>query len=1011
MQSDAAPSPPASLFVEQEDEEAGRRHNLESPASSATMASTDGVGQASGEHDSLNDPFPMNVDVNSEEVTDDGGHPGGQQPASALHDDAVAVSDAEHQSGDEPQQPETSTKTAEKDAKRATARRARTAQEYTAKLRGKSEQDLKRDFIKQINLKRGAGDIILEPPKAKRRQQQRLSTNSHSNPDEAAPTTMTDVMPELGGIPGSTQTKVLKKERQRQIAAVTSDGDSNRHLGSQKADATLGMKIWGLGNVECVGISDYKLKGIKTTIRGWQLQAATRMVLRENADGPPYGGILGDQMGMGKTLTSLVLMVGCPPLPQDIQAGRGGTLVVVPGPNVLTEWTDAIVRHTNSIRPEDVLIYKRGTNILAASQIARYKIVLTTYQELLKYPSARRLSDLAEEYGEGTQELHDAVKHAAGPIFDIEWYRVVFDELHTIKNSETQTFHACYRLKSKRIWGLSGTPLINQSREIFPYVKLIGVEGIETKKDFDCIYKKGFNADAKLDALINLMTIRRSHEDRFLGKQMLEGLPQFEAEVRWVNLSQEERIIYDAISQYFDSQSPPLPIVSMAQKRRAISHPYLLEKSFIEIIDNESIQELVDALKKVEGKKWVYHQIGRRFGRCDLESDPEAAPELAPREMAYAPMNPFGKSAFGQLFSMAHLLELTIVEKESGKSKCSQCNQKKKTVNRVRINKCKHVFCQDCLYEVFKSKAFGLDTQHQCPTCSDTFSTNDIEPICTLVKRAAECASADEDSTDEDDNRARGRKSKAAEKRRKAQARRERKKITRRKYGGDYIGNLPGLEDDDASFHHIDIHENGGVPCPGTKLTAAKEIVLQWQREAPDDKIIIFVEFIKTAILLGIVLNLEGIPFVYLNGKLTSTEKINAVKTFKSNPEVKILIASMKVGGQALNLTCANRVIQVDSWWNEAAGDQANGRVNRMGQLKPSHAVVIKARGTIDEYITDLQDRKTEEIEHILQDNGRVTEVLGEYEVMALTAPAAWQALKQRVMDEIESEMGPQDIL
>ncbi|KAK1990190.1 hypothetical protein LX36DRAFT_560382, partial [Colletotrichum falcatum] len=69
-------------------------------------------------------------------------------------------------------------------------------------------------------------------------------------------------------------------------------------------------------------------------------------------------------------------------------------------------------------------------------------------------------------------------------------------------------------------------------------------------------------------------------------------------------------------------------------------------------------------------------------------------------------------------------------------------------------------------------------------------------------------------------------------------------------------------------------------------------------------------------------------------------------------------IASMKVGGQALNLTCANRVIQIDMWWNEAAGEQANGRVNRMGQLKPSHAVVIKARDTIDEYVTDLQDRK-----------------------------------------------------
>ncbi|EFQ32009.1 SNF2 family domain-containing protein [Colletotrichum graminicola M1.001] len=963
------------------------------------MAATDTVIQATREHDSSNDHLSMNADANSEVVAHEGGCPGGQPspgalhhntfmsmaddtfgdddqdtvtstgvqlPASALHDDA-AMSIDEDAFGDEHEDMEISTRPAEKSTRRVTM--ARTAQEYTANLKNKSEQALKKHFIKHINLKRKSGDsiIFLEPPQAKRRREQKASTSSHGDPDKVVPptTTKTDIVPELGGgIPGSDQHKVLKKDRRKQIAAATSEGDSNRHLSSQKKDAETGMKIWGLGAVECVGSSDYKLKGIRTPIRGWQLQAATLMVLRENSHAPPYGGILGDQMGMGKTLTSLVLIMGCPPLPQDIQAGCGGTIVVVPGPNVLKEWSEAITRHTD-IRPKDVLVYKRGNNILEADQIAGYKIVLTTYQELLKYPSGKRLSNLAKEYGEETQEFQNAVKHVAGPIFDIEWYRIVFDELHTIKNSETQTFQACYRLKSKRVWGLSGTPLINQSKEIFPYFKLIGVEGCQTKSDFESIYKKGPDAFKKLDALINLITIRRNHENRFLGKQMLEGLPQFEAEVRWVNLSQEEQLIYNTIGQYFNSQSSPLPIVSMAQQRQAISHPYLLEKFFIETIDNESIQSLINELKEIEGNTWVYHQIGRRFGRRDPdnafaagENDDGDVPELTPRELAYAPMNPFGKSSFGESFSMVHLLELTVMDKEYSKSKCGRC--KKKVTDRMRIN------------------------------------------------GAAGCISSDDGSTDEDsDNRYRSRKTKVAEKRRKAQARREKRKMRRRKYGGDYIGNLPALEEHDTAFLQIGVNENGGVPCPGTKLTVAKEIILQWQEEAPNDKIIIFVEFIKTAVLMGIMLNLEDIPFVYLNGKLTSTEKLKAVDTFKTNPEVKILIASMKVGGQALNLTCANRVIQVDSWWNEAAGEQANGRVNRMGQLKPSHAVVIKVRGTVDDYITDLQDSKTKDIEHVLQDNGRVTEVLGEFEVMALTAPVAWQTLKERLVNDIEQDMGP----
>ncbi|KAK1993120.1 hypothetical protein LX36DRAFT_587052, partial [Colletotrichum falcatum] len=818
-----------------------------------------------------NDHLPTNANANAKELPHEGTRSLGQPTTSALRGDAAigivihhdaATRVAKGTSGDKHQDPATSTRATGNNIRRTSGadskssqpqpvRRARTAQEYTATMKRKSEQELKKDFIRQIGLKRrsGVSGIILEPPKAKRRRLRKASISSLDDSDEAAASTMTGVMPELGGgIPTFDQPKVSKKDRRKQIAAATSGGDSNRHLSSQKDDAKTGLTIWGLGHVDCVGSSDYKLKGMKTPIRGWQLQAATRMVLRENSHGPPHGGILGDQMGMGKTLTSLVLIVGCPPLHQDTQAGCGGSLVVVPGPNVLKEWSDAISCHTD-VRPQDFLVYKRGTNIFEASQIAGYKIVLTTYQELLKYPSGKKLSDLAMDHGQGTREFQDAVRNAAGPIFDIEWYRIVFDELHTIKNSETQTFQACYHLNSKRIWGLSGTPLINQSKEIFPYLKLIRVEGITTKKDFESVYKKAPDAAAKLDALINLVTMRRSHDDYFLGKQMLEGIPQFEAEVRWVNLSQEERLIYDTIGRYFDSQ--PRRIVSMALKRQAISHPYLLENTFLEAMDNGSIQKLIDSLKKVEGNAWVYHQIGRRCGRHDPDnaleaskSDPEEVPDLTPREVAYAPMNPFGKSAFGGEFSMAHLLELTIMEKEMGKkTKCGWCSQKKRV--RMRIN------------------------------------------------GAEEYAKEDNESSDEDSdgNRVHGRKNKISEKKRKAQARRERKTMTRRKYGGDFIGTLPGLEEDGLSFIRIGVNENGGIPCPGTKLTVAKEIILQWQKEAPNDKIIVFVEFLKTAVMLGIVLNLEEIPFVYLNGKITSTEKLKAVEAFKTNPEVKILVS------------------------------------------------------------------------------------------------------------------------
>ncbi|KAJ0162956.1 hypothetical protein CTA2_3762 [Colletotrichum tanaceti] len=224
--------------------------------------------------------------------------------------------------------------------KESVTRQARTAQEYAAFLRRKAEKELKKDFIRQIQVKRKAGitDIDLQPPKAKRRRQRRSTIHPLDNLEELG----SGALPELGAIPNPNQAKVSRQVRMRQIAMATTEGDSNRHLGSQREDVKLGMKVWGRGAITCVGVSDYLLRGMKTPVRGWQLQASARMVIRENATERPNGGILGDQMGMGKTLTSLMLIVGCPPLPEDIQAGCGGTLVVVPGPNVLKEWSEAI---------------------------------------------------------------------------------------------------------------------------------------------------------------------------------------------------------------------------------------------------------------------------------------------------------------------------------------------------------------------------------------------------------------------------------------------------------------------------------------------------------------------------------------------------------------------------------------------------------------------------------------------------------------------------------------------
>lgn len=84
-------------------------------------------------------------------------------------------------------------------------------------------------------------------------------------------------------------------------------------------------------------------------------------------------------------------------------------------------------------------------------------------------------------------------------------------------------------------------------------------------------------------------------------------------------------------------------------------------------------------------------------------------------------------------------------------------------------------------------------------------------------------------------------------------------------------------------------------------------------------------------------------------------------------------IASLKCGGQALNLTCANRVLIIDPWWNVAMEKQAFGRVARIGQLKPTYLAKFVVNETVEASVIELQDIKTEDIAKTLKEKVRVS--------------------------------------
>lgn len=86
---------------------------------------------------------------------------------------------------------------------------------------------------------------------------------------------------------------------------------------------------------------------------------------------------------------------------------------------------------------------------------------------------------------------------------------------------------------------------------------------------------------------------------------------------------------------------------------------------------------------------------------------------------------------------------------------------------------------------------------------------------------------------------------------------------------------------------------------------------------------------------------------------------------------------SLKAGGTGLNLTGADMVILVDLWWNPAVEDQATARAHRIGQKKQVDVFRLITRGTIEEQIYKLQEKKRNFVDQVLsgtENKGTLTE-------------------------------------
>ncbi|MCW2764327.1 MAG: SNF2-related protein [Nocardioides sp.] len=124
-----------------------------------------------------------------------------------------------------------------------------------------------------------------------------------------------------------------------------------------------------------------------------------------------------------------------------------------------------------------------------------------------------------------------------------------------------------------------------------------------------------------------------------------------------------------------------------------------------------------------------------------------------------------------------------------------------------------------------------------------------------------------------------------------------------------------------------------------------------------DGAVLVFTQYVAMARLLETHLARAGVPHLFLHGGTPVRERESMVTRFQAG-EVPVFLLSLKAGGTGLNLTRADHVIHVDRWWNPAVEEQATDRAYRIGQTRPVQVHRLITRGTIEEKIAELLDRK-----------------------------------------------------
>lgn len=154
------------------------------------------------------------------------------------------------------------------------------------------------------------------------------------------------------------------------------------------------------------------------------------------------------------------------------------------------------------------------------------------------------------------------------------------------------------------------------------------------------------------------------------------------------------------------------------------------------------------------------------------------------------------------------------------------------------------------------------------------------------------------------------------------------------------------------------------------KHSAKLEMLLSMLEEMQQEgrRVLLFSQFTQMLDIISKTLKKQNIEHLMLTGSTRHRQPL--IDQFQKG-EVPVFLISLKAGGTGLNLTAADTVIHYDPWWNPAVENQATDRAHRIGQDKPVFVYRLICKDSVEEKIQDLQTRKKQLYEAILDNKAQ----------------------------------------